>query len=104
MIYELSQHGFTMAVTNELERIYKEHATSPYCEYVDPVAVYNNIKQVYDAIERYRKRISRKNADKHKAYGLLLLDIFNYKVFKHTEYGQKEMDKILAQINKALKK
>lgn len=100
MIYELSKQGFAMIVLDAMKAIYKEHNTAPYCNYVDPIAVYNNLEKVSNAIEKYQKRIRRKNADKQKAYVFLLEDIFEYKVLKHTEYGQKQFDKYLAQINK----
>ena len=50
MIYELSQQGLAMVVLDTLEAIYKEHATTPYREYVDPIAVYNNLEQVSNAV------------------------------------------------------
>lgn len=98
MMYELSKQGLAMAVIDALEAIYKEHKTAPYRFYVDPIAVYNNLDEVCNAIEKYQKRIRRKNADKHKAYVFLLEDVFEYKVFKHTEYGQKEFDEFLEKI------
>lgn len=100
MMYELNKQGFAMVVLDTLKAIYKENATPPYYEYVDPIAVYNNLEKVSNAIEKYQKRIRRKNADKDKAYGLLLMDIYDYEVLKKTEYGQKQFDKFLAQINK----
>lgn len=97
-MYELNQQGLAMAVIDAIKAIHKEQETAPYCYQVDPIAVYNNLEQVSKSVEKYQKRISRKNTDKDKAYGLLLMDIFEYKVFKKTEYGQKEFEKNLAKI------
>lgn len=104
MMYELNKQGFALMVVDALEAIYKEHTAPAYCEYVDPIAVYNNLEPVFNAVEKYQKRIRRKNADRHKAYVFLLMDVFDYKVFKKTEYGQKEFDKILAKIESVKKK
>ena len=46
-----------MAVIDALKAIYKEHETTPYCYYVNPIAVYNNLEQVSNAVEKYQKRI-----------------------------------------------
>ena len=40
----------------------------------------------------------RENADKYKAYVFLVEDTLKYEVFKKTECGKKEFDKVLAKI------